>query len=76
MEQILVRSAGQVGARTRGKASGDDRYHGSQSRCVQLVQLADRKVKVKGPRWRHTAEGEVTGLSQLRLVGENGGTSP
>lgn len=57
LEQILVLSAEQVaGARTPGKASGDTRFHGSQSGCVQL---ADRKVKVKRPRLRHKTEGEV-----------------
>jgi putative transposase len=57
LEQILVLSAEQVaGARTPGKASGEIRYHGSQS---GRVQLADRKVKVKRPRLRHKTEGEV-----------------
>jgi transposase-like protein len=57
LEQILILSAEQVGApRTPGKASGDVRYHGSQS---GRVQLADRKVKVKRPRLRHKTEGEV-----------------
>jgi putative transposase len=57
LEQILILSAEQVGGpRTPGKASGDIRYHGSQS---GRVQLADRKVKVKRPRLRHKIEGEV-----------------
>jgi transposase-like protein len=57
LEQILVLSAEQVaGARTPGKVSGEVRYHGSQSGCVQLV---DRKVKVKRPRLRHKTKGEV-----------------
>jgi transposase-like protein len=57
LEQILVLSAEQVaGARTPGKASGEIRYHGSQS---GRVQLADLKVKVKRPRLRHKTEGEV-----------------
>jgi putative transposase len=57
LEQILILSAEQVGGpRTPGKASGDIRYHGSQS---GRVQLADRKVKVKRPRLRHKTEGEV-----------------
>jgi hypothetical protein len=54
---IWVLSAEQVaGTRTPGKASGDIRHHGSQAVCVQL---ADRKVKVKRPHWRHKTEGEV-----------------
>ena len=57
LEQILILSAEQVGGpRTPGKASGDIRYHGSQS---GRVPLADRKVKVKRPRLRHKTEGEV-----------------
>ena len=57
LEQILALSAAQVaGERTPGKISGDIRYHGSQPGCVQL---ADRKVKVKRPRLRHKAGGEV-----------------
>jgi transposase-like protein len=57
LEQILILSAEQVGGpRTPGKASGDIRYHGSQS---GRVQLADRKVKVKRPRLRHKTKGEV-----------------
>ena len=57
LEQILILSAEQVGGpRTPGKASGDIRYHGSES---GRVQLADRKVKVKRPRLRHKTEGEV-----------------
>lgn len=57
LEQILVLSAEQVaGPRTPGKASGDIRYHGSQS---GRVQLRDRKLKVKRPRLRHKTEGEV-----------------
>ncbi len=47
LEQILVLSAEQVaGPRTPGKASGEIRYHGSQS---GRVQLADRKCKCSGP---------------------------
>jgi transposase-like protein len=57
LEQILILSAEQVGGpRTPGKASGNIRYHGSQS---GRVQLADRQVKVKRPRLRHKTEGEV-----------------
>jgi transposase-like protein len=57
LELILRLSAEQVaGPRTPGKASGEIRWHGSQS---GKVQLADRKVKVKRPRLRHKTEGEV-----------------
>jgi putative transposase len=57
LEQILVLSAEQVaGPRTPGKASGEIRYHGSQS---GRVQLTDRKLRVKRPRLRHETEGEV-----------------
>jgi putative transposase len=57
LETILVLSAEQIaGAKTPGKASGDIRWHGSQS---GQVHLADRKVQVKRPRLRHKTEGEV-----------------
>lgn len=57
VEMILTVSAEQVaGPRTPGKASGEIRYHGSQS---GRIQLADRKVRVKRPRLRHKTEGEV-----------------
>jgi putative transposase len=57
LEQILFLSAEQVaGPRTPGKASGEIRYHGSQS---GRVQLADRQVRVQRPRLRHKTEGEV-----------------
>jgi putative transposase len=57
LETILVLSAQQIaGAKTPGKASGDIRWHGSQS---GQVHLADRKVQVKRPRLRHKTEGEV-----------------
>lgn len=57
LELILVLSAEQVaGPRTPGKASGEIRHHGSQP---GRVHLADRKVRVKRPRLRHKAAGEV-----------------
>lgn len=57
IEMILNLSAQEVaGARTPGKATGDIRWHGSQS---GRVMLADRQVKVKRPRLRHKREGEV-----------------
>lgn len=57
LELILALSAEQVaGPRTPGKTSGEIRHHGSQQ---GRVQLADRKVRVKRPRLRHKAEGEV-----------------
>lgn len=57
LETILLLSAEQVaGAKTPGKASGDIRWHGSQT---GQVHLADRKVQVKRPRLRHRTEGEV-----------------
>jgi putative transposase len=57
LETILVLSAEQIaGAKTPGKASGDIRWHGSQS---GQVHVADRKVQVKRPRLRHKTEGEV-----------------
>ena len=70
LEQILVLSAEQVaGPRTPGKASGDIRYHGSQSGCVQLT---DRKLKVKRPRLRHKMEGEVKIPAYERLRQDRG----
>jgi putative transposase len=45
-----------AGPRTPGKASGEIRYHGSQS---GRVQLADRQLRVNRPRLRHKKEGEV-----------------
>jgi putative transposase len=57
IEMLLVLSAEQVaGTRTQGKASGDIRWHGSQS---GRVALADRQLAVKRPRLRHKTEGEV-----------------
>ena len=54
---ILRLSAEQVaGPRSPGKCSGEIRWHGSQP---GKVKLADRKVKVKRPRLRHKATGEV-----------------
>ncbi|HEY7339098.1 MAG TPA: hypothetical protein VH639_29695 [Bryobacteraceae bacterium] len=45
-------SAEQIaGARTPGKASGEIRWHGSQR---GKIKLADREVKVRRPRLRHT----------------------
>ncbi|MGH9739778.1 MAG: IS256 family transposase [Candidatus Acidiferrales bacterium] len=70
LEQILVLSAEQVaGPRTPGKASGDIRYHGSQS---GPVQLADRKLHVKRPRLRHKTEGEVKIPAYERLRQDRG----
>ncbi len=70
LEQILVLSAEQVaGPRTPGKTSGDLRYHGSQSGCVQL---ADRKLKVQRPRLRHKTEGEVKIPAYERLRQDRG----
>jgi len=57
LEAILVLSAENVaGPRTPGKATGDIRWHGSQT---GVVALADRKVKVRRPRLRHKSDGEV-----------------
>ena len=57
LEMVLTLSAEQVaGPRTPGKASGEIRWHGSQS---GQLKLADRKVKVQRPRLRHKTEGEV-----------------
>lgn len=57
LETILALSAEQVaGPQTPGKASGDVRWHGSQS---GHVKLADRKVRLKRPRLRHKTDGEV-----------------
>ena len=57
MESIFRLSAEQIaGARTPGKSSGEIRWHGSQP---GKIKLADREVKVKRPRLRHKAEGEV-----------------
>jgi putative transposase len=70
LEQILVLSAEQVaGPRTPGKASGDIRYHGSQSGRVQLM---DRKLKMKRPRLRHKTEGEVKIPAYERLRQDRG----
>ena len=57
LETILMLSAEQIaGTKTPGKASGDIRWHGSQS---GQVHLADRKVQVKRPRLRHKTDGEM-----------------
>jgi putative transposase len=70
LEQILVLSAEQVaGPRTPGKASGEIRYHGSQS---GRVQLADRKLRVRRPRLRHKTEGEVKIPAYERLRTDRG----
>ncbi len=58
-----------AGPRTPGKASGDIRYHGSQSGCVQLT---DRKLKVKRPRLQHKMEGEVKIPAYERLRQDRG----
>jgi putative transposase len=70
LEQILVLSAEQVaGPRTPGKASGEIRYHGSQS---GRVQLADRQLRVNRPRLRHKMEGEVKIPAYERLRRDRG----
>lgn len=57
LETILTLSAEQIaGARTPGRPSGEIRWYGSQP---GKIKLADREVKVKRPRLRHKAEGEV-----------------
>jgi putative transposase len=57
LETILMLSAAEVaGIKTPGKASGDIRWHGSQT---GQVHLADRKLQVKRPRLRHKTDGEV-----------------
>jgi transposase-like protein len=72
IETILMLSAEEVaGARTPGKASGDIRWHGSQS---GRVALADRQLKVKRPRLRHKQAGEVKVPAYQALQG-NGATA-
>jgi len=67
IETILMLSAQQVaGERTPGKASGEIRWHGSQS---GRVMLADRQLKVKRPRLRHKQHG---GSPCARLRGAAG----
>lgn len=57
VETIFLLSAQQVaGEQTPGKASGEIRWHGSQT---GRVALADRGLQVKRPRLRHKTEGEV-----------------
>jgi putative transposase len=57
IETILKLSAEEVaGPQTPGKASGEVRWHGTQS---GRVKLADREVKLKRPRLRHKQDGEV-----------------
>lgn len=72
IETILTLSAQEVaGARTPGKATGDIRWHGSQS---GRVMLADRQVKVKRPRLRHKREGEVA-VPAYEALQDNGATA-
>lgn len=72
IETILTLSAEEVaGARTPGKATGDIRWHGSQS---GRVMLADRQMKVKRPRLRHKREGEVT-VPAYEALQDNGATA-
>lgn len=72
IETILTLSAQEVaGERTPGKATGDIRWHGSQS---GRVSLADRQVKVKRPRLRHKREGEVT-VPAYAALQDNGATA-
>lgn len=57
IETLLVWSAQEVASpQTPGKASVEIRWHGSQN---GRVELADRRLKVKRPRLRHKAQGEV-----------------
>jgi putative transposase len=57
IETILDLSAQEVaGTRTPGKASGEVRWHGSQT---GRVMLRDRQMQVTKPRLRHKREGEV-----------------
>ena len=72
IETLLTLSAQEVaGERTPGKASGDIRWHGSQS---GRVMLADRQVKVKRPRLRHKREGEVP-VPAYAALQDNGATA-
>ena len=72
IETILTLSAQEVaGKRTPGKASGDIRWHGSQT---GRVMLADRQMKVKRPRLRHKREGEVP-VPAYAALQDNGATA-
>lgn len=72
IETILMLSAQQVaGERTPGKASGDVRWHGSQT---GRVMLADRQLKVKRPRLRHKQDGEVA-VPAYDALQDNGATA-
>jgi putative transposase len=72
IETILMLSAQEVaGKRTPGKASGEIRWHGSQS---GRVMLADRQLKVKRPRLRHKREGEAT-VPAYAALQDNGATA-
>jgi transposase-like protein len=65
-------SAEQVaGPRTPGKSSGDICWHGSQN---GRVSLADRQIKVKRPRLRHKATGEV-GVPAYESLQDNEATA-
>ena len=54
-----------------GKSGGDVRWHGSQP---GRVSLADRQIKVKGPRLRHKQAGEVS-VPAYESLQENSATS-
>jgi transposase-like protein len=72
IETILNLSAEQVaGPRTPGKSSGDICWHGSQN---GRVSLADRQIKVKRPRLRHKATGEV-GVPAYESLQDNEATA-
>ena len=72
IETILMLSAQQVaGERTPGRASGEIRWHGSQS---GRVMLADRQLKVKRPRLRHKQDGEVP-VPAYAALQDNGATA-
>jgi len=72
IETILRLSAQQVaGVQTPGKASGEIRWHGTQS---GRVALADRQVKVKRPRLRHKRDGEVK-VPAYEALQDNGATA-
>lgn len=72
IETVLMLSAQEVaGERTPGKASGDIRWHGTQS---GRVMLADRQLKVTRPRLRHKRDGEVT-VPAYSALQDNGATA-
>lgn len=72
IETVLMLSAQEVaGERTPGKASGDIRWHGTQS---GRVMLADRQLKVTRPRLRHKRDGEVM-VPAYTALQDNGATA-